>query len=363
MKLRHMGLLTVAYLATAGSAYAQSNVTMFGLLDAGITYVSNEGGKSSVKFDDGIYQPNFLGFQGTEDLGSGTRAVFKLLDQFQLSNGSVIPGQTFFGQEAYVGIESDQFGTVRLGEQYDFMHDLLIPTGADGALYGGGFYNFRNGPFDGLQIPNNPTGAMSWDRLNGVPVNNAVKYISPTIGGFTVGALYGFGNVAGSVSDNNAYSFDLLYRGGAFSAGAAYTSQRYATGPSGSPQVRIVNWGAGTHYSFGAFGVNALVTTVKNQFSGAAAYSGQLGASWMPAPDVMLSANYMYMKGNDTLNNNHAHQVTGDFTYVLSKRTAVYLEAAYQRANSGANAQFNGIYVPSSSPSQAIVRVGMKTSF
>ncbi|WP_241025684.1 porin [Burkholderia sp. Tr-20390] len=345
------------------SASAQSSVTMFGLLDAGVTYVSNEGGHSNFKFDDGIYNPNFWGLQGKEDLGGGYYASFRLLNQFQLSNGAVIPGQSFFGQEAYVALASDKYGEFRLGEQYDFMHELLLPTGADGALYGGGFYNFRNGPFNALQIPNNATGAISWDRLNGVPVDNAVKYLSPSIAGLRLGAMYGFGNVAGSTAESNAYSFDLLYRAGGFSGGAAYTSQRYAGGADGPPQIRIVNWGVGARYSFESFGINALLTTVKNQLSGASAYSAQVGGSWQSTPFWLLSANYMYMKGNETLTNNHAHQITGAASYFLSKRTAVYAEAAYQRTNSGAFAQFNGVYVPSSSPSQAIGRVGVRTSF
>lgn len=363
MKLKLNAMFVVTGIAIAANAQAQSSVTLFGLMDAGISYVSNEGGKGSLKFDDGIYTPNFFGIRGVEDIGGGTRVTFKLVDQFEVGNGSIIPGQSFFGQEAWVGLENDKFGSIRLGEQYDFMSEALLFTGTDGVLYGGGFYNFRNGPFNNLQIPNNATGAMSWDRMNGVPVNNAVKYTSPAFGGFTFGAMYGFGNVAGSFSNNNAYSFGLTYRGGALSGGAAYTSQRYTGTGSTAPQVRIVNWGAGLRYSFDSVGVNGLVTTVKNEFSGAAAYMGEIGLTWQPSPFWLLATNYMYMKGNGQLNNNHAHQVTASATYQLSKRTGVYAEAVYQRTNSGAQAQINGVFVPSDSPSQAIARVGIKTSF
>lgn len=356
-------ILIVAGFAVAVNAQAQSSVTMFGLIDAGVSYVSNEGGKGSLKFDDGIYTPNFFGARGVEDIGGGTSVIFKLVDQFDVGTGSIISGQTFFGQEAYVGLQNDRFGSIKMGEQYDFMSEALLFTGTDNTLFGGGFYNFRNGPFDNLQIPNNPTGAMSWDRMNGVPVDNSVKYTSPLFSGFTFGAMYGFGNVAGSMSNNNAYSFGLTYRGSALSGGAAYTSQRYTSTGTGGPQVRIANWGAGLRYSFSAFAVNGLVTTVKNEFTGAAAYSGQIGLTWQPTPFWSLATDYIYMKGNDELNNNHAHQLTATATYQLSKRTGVYAEAVYQRANSGAQAQINGVFVPSGSPSQAIGRVGIKTVF
>lgn len=356
-------MIVLGGLCMMGSAQAQSSVTLFGTLDAGITYVSNEGGHGNLKFDDGINVPNYLGITGSEDLGGGTRATFKLVGEFILGNGSILPGEGLFGQEAYVGLENTRYGTIRFGEQHNFMTEALLLTGTDGVLYGGGFYNFRNGPFDKLAIPENPTGAMSWDRMNGVPVNNAVKYISPTFGGFSFGAVYGFGNVAGSISQNNEYNFCVMYRNGGLSGGAAYMSQRYSGSEAGNPQIRIENWGAGLRYMVGSVGFNGLFTTVKNKFTGAAAYMGEVGTTWQPSPFWLLLADYMYMKGNGELNNNHAHQVTAAVTYFLSKRTSIYAEGVYQRANSGAQAQINYVFTQSSSPSQAIARLGVTMLF
>ena len=47
------------------TAYVQSNVTIYGLVDGGISYVSNQGGHSVTKFDDAIYTPNPLGIEGS----------------------------------------------------------------------------------------------------------------------------------------------------------------------------------------------------------------------------------------------------------------------------------------------------------
>ncbi|WP_321857374.1 porin [Paraburkholderia tropica] len=357
-------IIGFAGLVMAAGVQAQSSVTMFGMMDAGVTFVSNQGGKATAKFDDGVYIPNFFGLQGIEDIGGGTHVVFKLEDQFEVQNGSIISGQGLFGQYAYVGLENDRLGSIRLGEQYDFMPEALLFTGTDSVINGGGFYNYRNGPFDKLDIPDNATGALSWDRMNGVPIDNAVKYTSPVFaGGFTVGAMYGFGNVAGSFSSNSAYSFGLTWRSTSLSGGAAYTSQKYADTDAGDAQVRIVNWGAGVRYVFSEFGINGLFTTVKNEFNGAGIYEGQLGMTWQPTPFWQLCMDYMYMKGNDELNNNHAHQLTATINYQLSKKTGVYAEAAWQRTNSGATAQINGVFVPSGSPSQAIARIGMHTMF
>ena len=107
MKLR-FGVF--AMLAIAPGAYAQSSVTLYGLIDSGISYVSNEGGGKNVKFDDGIFTPNLFGLRGTEDLGGGYRATFALVNQFSMANGSII-GTGIFARNAYVGIESDRFGS------------------------------------------------------------------------------------------------------------------------------------------------------------------------------------------------------------------------------------------------------------
>ncbi|MFD2272046.1 porin [Undibacterium arcticum] len=62
---------------TAG-AFAQSNVTVYGSMDAGVAYVNNVGGKSVTRLDQGTMQPDRIGFRGTEDLGEGLKANYQL---------------------------------------------------------------------------------------------------------------------------------------------------------------------------------------------------------------------------------------------------------------------------------------------
>jgi predicted porin len=71
----------------ASSAHAQSSVTLFGLLDVGVSYVSNEKGGHTFKADDSIWTPSLWGIRGVEDLGGGYRTVFDLESQFAVNTG------------------------------------------------------------------------------------------------------------------------------------------------------------------------------------------------------------------------------------------------------------------------------------
>ena len=74
--------------ACAAPALAQSNVTIYGIADAGMMYVDNGGNDPKVKLVSGIADGSRLGFKGTEDLGGGYKTVFNLEARVQLDNGA-----------------------------------------------------------------------------------------------------------------------------------------------------------------------------------------------------------------------------------------------------------------------------------
>jgi GBP family porin len=84
----------------ATAANAQSSVTLYGLIDAGFTYVNNEvarnvakGSAAAFRLSSGNINGSRWGLRGTEDLGGGMKAIFTLESGFSMGDGSALQGQ------------------------------------------------------------------------------------------------------------------------------------------------------------------------------------------------------------------------------------------------------------------------------
>ncbi|AOJ94835.1 porin [Burkholderia multivorans] len=352
------------------AASAQSSVTLSGLIDAGVTYVNNEHGGSKTFLDSGVFAPNMLTLKGAEDIGGGNRAIFELTNQFDVGSGATIPAAgDLFNRTAFVGLSNNRFGTLTFGNQYDFMFETLTLGLFDDAFLAGGIYDFRQGPFAALGMPNNPTGSFDFDRMGGATrVANSVKYRSPEISGFQFGALYGFGSVAGDFSANSTTSLGLSYANGPLGLGAAYVNVKYSglyDGLNGS----IRNFGFGAHYRLGTVLAMLLYTNTANTASGAKINVYKTGAQWDISGPWSAGLDYTFMQGNDPLANSRAHQVSGVVQYSLSKRTFLYAEAIFQHASGDSpvtQAWIDELNAPGSASTtgnQLLARIGMSTRF
>jgi len=353
-----MSLFCVA--CVPSMVHAQSSVTLYGIIDSGVDYVTNSAGHKLVAEDSGILSPNLFGFRGTEDLGGGLSAVFNLLNQFDTGSGASIGTQ--FGREAYVGLQSVRWGKLTFGNQPDFMFTSLTVTRYGPAFPYIVFTALRQGPFNALAIPGGPTGAFDFDRMAGLALNNTVKYTSPDINGFSFGGMYGFGGQAGSFGLDSSQSVGMDYVRGPLSIDAAYTYVKYPTLDNGGTGIR--NWGLGGHYIFSTSGVlDAVYTQTDNVLSGGRVNVFEAGFT-QPIANVMTVAfDYEYMIGNAALNKNHAHQLNLTLDHSLSKRTDVYLNVGYQHASGDEGAQILGVDTASTSRNQAIFRAGMRHFF
>jgi predicted porin len=110
------GALVAGALCSAGGAGAQTAV-LYGLLDASGTYVKPVGTEDYLlHLTNGNMQTSFIGVRGSEDLGGGLRAVYKLESYLRVDVGAAgrDVGDGFWTREASVGL-SGSFGTTVLG--------------------------------------------------------------------------------------------------------------------------------------------------------------------------------------------------------------------------------------------------------
>jgi predicted porin len=186
--------LAIAGLAST-AAFAQSNVTIYGSVDAGYTYrfdnenrVNGNAGNSTSRssIDTGNSAGNRLGFKGVEDLGNGLKAVFLLEQGFNFDNGTQGQGGRMFGRQAYVGLTGG-FGTAIAGRLYTPFFSLWSSVDPFGAGTVGQARNIWS------------SGAGVDGLLDPVRVDNAVAYVSPNFGGFDVTLAY---SNASAVSDS-----------------------------------------------------------------------------------------------------------------------------------------------------------------
>jgi predicted porin len=352
-------MLGVGSIFSPATSFAQSSVTLYGVIDTGIQYTTNVGGKHQVEMLSNILSPNLLGLRGKEDLGNGLAAIFVLEGQFDVDNGSSIGN--LFGRQSYVGLTDAKWGSLTAGNQYDFMFTSLTVKRYGPAFPYTAIQSVRQGPFNGLGIPNQSTPGFDFDRMSGERINNSVKYESPNISGLSFGAMYGFGGVAGSTARNSSQSFALDYGNDRVNLDAAYTYVRYPGINNGSSGIRNFGFGGGVFVGSAYF--DALYTSTENTFTGARVDVYEVGGMYSFSPVLRVLGAYQFMSGNKVLNNNKASQINALIDYSLSKRTNVYASAIYQHATgNGAQAEIITL-APASGANQLSFRVGIQHVF
>ncbi|BCZ82481.1 porin [Paraburkholderia terrae] len=346
---------TILAAAALGSfsivAQAQSSVTLYGLLDAGITYANkvatSTGHDSLVKYGDGVASGSRWGLRGTEDLGGGLKAIFVLESGFSTGDGTSGQGGALFGRQAFVGLTKDGIGSVTFGRQYSFSTDYIGANYTMGSQTPAGNYAYH---------------INDLDQLTSSRINNAVKFSSANFAGLTFGAMYGFSNstqfagtpttTAGTTTtqgSSSTYSFGANYATGPFGIGAAYTNIRFPNGATPAFSVSIANvntlglrdletFGVGARYAIASGLVFANWTHTKFEpLTGESSKLNnyEIGGRWGFTPALSAGLGYTFSKLDDRFEGKW-HQINSSVDYALSKRTDVYLLGIYQKA-SGSN--------------------------
>ncbi|VVE16559.1 porin [Pandoraea cepalis] len=368
-------LLAALVLASIGQiAHAQSSVTLYGILDAGIDFANNQGGASSTQAVSGIIQGSRWGVTGAEDLGGGTKAIFRLENGFDIMRGTLLQGGRMFGRAAYVGLTNPVYGTITIGRQNDFVADYLGPLVSVGQW--------------GILFPH--AGDVDNTGID-FRISNSVKYQSISYSGLQFGGLFGFGNTAGDFQRNSVVTGGVKYDNGPVSFAVAYLRVKnpYTAVPEGvwTPANTVDgNYGiaAGTYQVFGAggryrFGKAAVALEYTNtQFkdldpSVGAGIGGkvtfhvaEIDGSYQLTPALLLGGGYNYTFGKVAATGAQPryHEVNAILDYLLSVHTDLYVMAVWQKAAGDARyANLAPVISASSTDSQFVTRIGIRHTF
>ena len=370
----HCLALAAATSALASGAANAQSVTLYGLIDTGIEYVShanaNGNGLTRIPSVTGTL-PSRWGLRGAEDLGNGMKAVFTLESGFNTDTGTSGQGGRLFGRQAWVGLASD-YGTVTLGRQYSMVFLSL----ADADILGPSQYAI--GSLEAY-IPNAST-------------DNTIAY-KGTFSGLTVGATYSFGRDAaggvpasgtcageavGNASACRAMSAMVKYDAATFGVAGAYEEQRGGTGATasffnGSAPIALTDAGdkdrrivANGYVKLGnaKLGVGWIGRHVQAVAGDVRSNLYFVNGSYPLTGALTLDAGLIRLVNADQSRSATMAVVRG--VYALSKRTALYAQTGYLW--NSANAQYSvsgggGGTTPAKGVNQLGAMVGMRTAF
>ncbi|MFM0158380.1 porin, partial [Paraburkholderia sediminicola] len=198
--------------ALPAASHAQGSVTLYGLADVGFLYTSKtvnaagqNAGRTLAVADSGL-SPSLFGLTGTEDLGNGLQAKFKLESGFNVANGGFNDSNgNFFGRQAWVAL-SGNVGEIKAGLQ--FSPFILALLDSDPRAFA---------EFGDIQV-------IYGDNvvLTGVFNSNAVSYTSPKFGGLEGSVMLALGGEAGNFRAGRQYSASLKYDDGTLMVNAAF---------------------------------------------------------------------------------------------------------------------------------------------
>ncbi|ABE36710.1 gram-negative porin family protein [Paraburkholderia xenovorans LB400] len=299
--------------ACAQSAGDGSSVILYGIIDASVNF-QHYSGQGAAKSANGTYlssDTSLFGIKGTENLGGGLSAYFKLENGFNINNGAQTSATAFFNRESYVGLSSTTYGSLQLGSQ--FAPTVWISGKTDVFARRG-----TGSIFTLLQnLGSNPRGFPSI-------YNNAVQYITPSFHGFTGRAMYAFAN--GGLGSSNAFSVE--YNAHKLYAGAYYTRARIAGDAAGLPvsSVSSRSYGLGASYEFSLLTLYGHLE--RNMIEGTSTMFGYDVGVDVPigAADIRGSVAHRDVPGSAQ---SAATLYALAYFYSLSKRTTVYTQLGY----------------------------------
>jgi predicted porin len=352
LKTSYLAFSAVLGALTAAPTHAQSSVQLYGLMDLSVpTYQSHADAKGDHVIGMGIgglpwFSGSRWGLRGAEDIGAGSKIIFRLESEFEVANGqSPDPGQ-IFDRDAWVGIENETFGKFTAGFQNTIARDSA-------AIYGDPYGSARLSTEEGGWTNTNNFKQMIFYAASatGTRYNNGLAWKKLFSNGIFASAGYAFGNTT-SFGSNSNYQAALGYNGGPFNVSgfyshvnrAGFTNKTFSVGGNYTFGILRANAGyfryLGNQGSLGQRQDNAWTVSFKLSPKGPLDY--EIGYQQMRVKNAAYdsdgnipNANLGAFDPTSGLHNGFKETLYGSIFYHLSKRTEVYLAGDYMKLHGG----------------------------
>lgn len=323
-------------------AAAQSSVTLYGVADIGVEYLThaNANGDSLSRMTSGNVSGSRWGLRGVEDLGSGTKALYTLESGFDLDTGASAQGGRLFGRQAFVGLQNP-WGSLTLGRQNNVLFDVLIN-------------------YDPMVIAARYSSLMMDSSFAG-RYDNTVKYTGK-FGPVSAIALYSFARgttitgaggtsfgseVPGDAKSDRAFSGGMEYTDRAFGLTVIYDQQHGTRGIAAqNADQRDRRLAVAGNVKFGNSTILAGYRWFNGDIGAAAGAPGRrndiywLGYRIQATPALGLTfAGYYF---DDKRSGADPWSVVASGNYALSKRTDAFLTVGYAKNKANSNLGLNG---------------------
>jgi predicted porin len=356
-------------------ATAGGSATLYGLLD--VTYVhtnhANANGDSVTSPRVAWFSGNRWGLTGRHTMGdSGLNVIFRLESEFESQTGAMDTANVLFNRDAWVGVESPEFGKFTLGRQNAIGRD---PTAS--AIYGDPYGPAKPSTEEGGYTNNNNFKQLIFyaGSATGTRIDNGVVWKKAFDFGLVAGAEYQFGGIPGDFSNGSTKTGTLAYSAGIFNVAGFATSAKVA--------------GLTDHsYSIGG---NVLLMDLLRVNAGYFRYSADQGAlggrrdnaytvsaKFAPKGNIDYELGYQEMKANNAAVNGGGNvlnafanasaakatatgsrsTVYGSVFYHFDKITEVYIAADDLKLKDGYK-----VGATNGKPSQTEFGIGLRTRF
>ena len=307
-------LLALVAAAGAAAASAQSSsVTLFGVADVSVAYISTKDkvgdSKSVYGLANGGNSSSRLGFRGEEDLGGGLKAGFWLEGGINVDDG----GTGFkFDRRSTVSVMGN-FGEVRLGRDKTPGYQNLET-----------FHAFGDSGMGGINGHNliSSSAAGTPEGSNPKRVSNSVSYLLPKLGGVYGQITYGFGEQAGNNSLSSTVGLRVGYANGPLNVAGAYGTVK---GGEVGNTVNYKHFNLGASYNFGVATPMVLIASERGNDKRVDLYS--IGVKAPLGPGELRAAYTMYK--DKKVSDADASRIAIGYGYRLSKRTELYAAFAH----------------------------------